>query len=81
MREKLDSTSSPGFLKPMPKVAPPWGFKGVAACLLRDSSSLAPIETPQEIRQPDMLTEPMVTMMYTTCLVQTRPVGLPTWTW
>ena len=40
------------------------------ACLLRDSPSLAPVEAPPEIRQPDMLMEPMVTMMYATCIVQ-----------
>ena len=54
----------------MPKVALPPGFKGVVACLLRDSPLPAPIEAPPEIREPDMLMEPTVAMMYATCIVQ-----------
>ena len=45
----------------MPKVTPPLGFKGVVACLLRESPSLAPIEATPKVRQPAMLVEPMVT--------------------
>ena len=73
---KSDVTSSPGSPEPVPKVALPQGFKGVAAYLLRDSSSLASIETPLEIRQPDMLTESMATMMYAICLVQDEASGI-----
>ena len=46
MQEKSDSTLSPGFPEPGPEITPPPGFKGVAACLLRDSPSLVPIEVP-----------------------------------
>ena len=60
----------------MPKVALPLGFKGVAACLLRDSPSPAPVEASPEIRQPDMLMEAMVTMMYATQLVQDKATGV-----
>ena len=47
MQEKSDWMSSPESPKPGLKVALPPGFKGVVACLLRDSPSLAPIEAPQ----------------------------------
>ena len=39
---------SPGSPKPRLEIAPPPGFRGVAACLLRDSPSPAPIEVPQK---------------------------------
>ena len=60
----------------MPKVIPTPGFKGVVVCLLRHSSSLAPIEVHPEIRQPDVLVEPTVTMMYATCIVQDKATGV-----
>ena len=44
--------------------------------MLRDLPSPAPIEAPPEIRQPDMSTEPMVTMMYATCIVQVEATGV-----
>ena len=65
----------------MPKVTLPLGFKGVVACLLRDSPSPPPIEAPAEIRQPDMLVAPTVTTMYAIGIVQDKATGLPTWTW
>ena len=46
VQEKSDLTSSPGSPEPGPKVALPPGFKGVVACLLRDSPLLSPIEAP-----------------------------------
>ena len=76
MQENLDSSSALGSLEPVPKVSLPPGFKGDAACLLRDSPSPAPIDTPPEVRQPDMLTKPTVTMMYATCIVQDEATGV-----
>ena len=64
------------FPKPVPKVALTPGFKAIAACLLRDSPLPAPIETSPEIRQPDMLMGPTVTMMYATHIVQDRATGV-----
>ena len=60
----------------MPKVAPPLGFKGVAACLLRESPLPALVEATPEIRQPHMLMEPTVMMMYTTRIVQVEATGV-----
>ena len=40
-QERLGSESSPGSPEPMPKVTPPLGFKGVVACLMRESPSPA----------------------------------------
>ena len=59
----------------MLKVALPPGFKGVVACLLRDSPLPALVEAPPEIKWPDMSTEPTVTMMYATCIVQNEANG------
>ena len=53
----------------------PPGFKGVAACLLRNSPSLAPIEA-LETRQLDTLMGPTVTMMYATHIVQYKATGI-----
>ena len=54
----------------MPKVMSPPGFKGVVACLLRESPSLAIVETIPKVRQLAMLKEPMVMTMYATHRVQ-----------
>ena len=76
MQEKYDLTSSPESPEPIPKVALPPGFKEVAACLLGDSPSLAPIEDPLEPRQPDTLTGPTVATVYTTQIVQDEATGV-----
>ena len=47
MQEKSDVMSSPDSPEPRKKVTPPPGFKGVVACLLRDSPFPAPIEAPR----------------------------------
>ena len=47
MQETSDLTSSPGSPKPRPKITLPPDFKGVVACLLQDSPSLAPIDPPR----------------------------------
>ena len=60
----------------MPKITLPLGFNRVTACLQRDSSLLAPIETPPKTRWPDILPEPMVTTMYATCLVWDEAIGV-----
>ena len=60
----------------MPEVAQPLGFKRVMACLQRDSSSLASIEAPPGRRQPEMVMEPTVAMMYATCIVQDEAAGV-----
>ena len=60
----------------MPKVMPPLGFKGVVACLLRESPSLAPIGATPEVMQPAMLVEPTVMTMYATCIVQDKVTGV-----
>ena len=60
----------------MPKVTPPLGFKGVVACLMRESPSPALIETTPKVRQPVMLVEPAVTMMYATHIVQDEVTGV-----
>ena len=76
VQEKSDSESWPVSPEPMPKVAPPMGFKGVVDCLLRESPLLALVEAPPEIRQPDMLMEPTVTTMYTTHIIQEKATGV-----
>ena len=58
------------------RITPPPGFKGVTACLQRDSSSLVPAKTPLGIRQPDMVMEPTVAMMYATCIIQDEATGV-----
>ena len=60
----------------MPKVMPPLGFKGVVACLLRESPSLAPVEATPKVRQPAMLVEPTVMTMYATGIVQDEVTGV-----
>ena len=75
-QEQLGSESSLGSPELVPKVAPPPGFKGVAACLLRESPLLALVEAPPEVRQPAMLMEPMVTMMYATHIVHDKATGV-----
>ena len=75
-QERLGSESSPGSPEPMPKVMPPPGFKGVVACLLRESSLLALIEATPKVRQPAMLVEPTVMTMYATCIVQDEATGV-----
>ena len=54
----------------------PPDFKGVAACLLRESPLLALIEATPEVRHPAMLVEPTVTMMYATHIVQDEVTGV-----
>ena len=74
--QKSDLTLLPGSSKPEPKIAPPPGFKGVAACLLRDLPFSTPVEAPWETRQPDTLEGPTVAMMYTTHIVQDETTGV-----
>ena len=75
MEEMSDLTSSWGSPKPRPEVAPPPGFKKVAACLMRDSPSLAPIEAPLETRLPDVMAGPVVATMYSTRIVWEEATG------
>ena len=59
-----------GVPRALPKVTLPLSFKGIAACLLMDLHSLAPIKAPPEPRQPDTLVGPTVTTVYATQIVQ-----------
>ena len=74
--QKSNLTSLPGSPKPKPKIVLPLGFTGVSACLMRNLPSSAPIEAPQEIRQPYALVGPTVAMMYTTHIVQDEATGV-----
>ena len=53
-----------------PGVTPPPGFRGVEACLLRDSPSLATMEAPPEIRSPNIMVGPTVATLSATWIVQ-----------
>ena len=53
-----------------PVVAPPPGFREVAACLMRDPPSPAPIEAPLETRPPNVMVGPAVATLFTTQIVQ-----------
>ena len=55
---------------PDPMVAPPPGFTEVAACVMRDPPSLAPIEVPLETRPPDVMVRSMVATLSATWIVQ-----------
>ena len=46
------------------------------ACLLRESTLLALVETTPEVRQLAMFVEPMMTMMYATFTVQDEVTGV-----
>ena len=65
-----------GSPKPRPELAPPPGFKEVAACLMRDSPSPAPIEALLETRPPNVMAGPTVTTMYATWIVQDEATGV-----
>ena len=65
-----DLMSSWGSPMANPGVAPPAGFRGVAACLLSDSPSLAPVESPLDTRLPDVIAGPTVTTLSATQIVQ-----------
>ena len=59
-----------------PGVAPPPGFMGVAACLLRDSTSPAPMEAPPETRPPDVMVGSLVATLSTTQIVLDEATGV-----
>ena len=61
---------------PNPVVAWPPGFREVDACLMRDSSSLAPIEAPLETRLPDVMVGPAVATLSATWIVQDEATGV-----
>ena len=74
--EEHDSLPSLQYPETIPKVALPPGFKGIAACLLKDSLSPAPIEALLEPRQPDTFMGPMVTTMCATQVIQDEATGV-----
>ena len=61
---------------PDPGIAPPPGFREVAACLTRDPPSLASTEAPAETRPPDVMAGPMVTTLSTTKIMQDEATGV-----
>ena len=74
--EESNLTSSWGSPEPRPELAPPPDFKGVVACLMRDSPSPAPMKVPSETRPPDV----MVGLAWQLCMplrsCKMMPLGL-----
>ena len=67
-----DSTSPPGSPKSMQEFALPLDFKEVTAYLQRDPSSVTAFEAPLEPTQPEVMIEPVVATMCTSCIVQDK---------
>ena len=65
-----------GSPKPGPEVAPPAGFKEVAACPDEGFTLSSPIEATPETRPPKVMVEPMVATMYVSLIVQDEATGV-----
>ena len=52
------------------------GFMGVVACLWRDPLPMAVIKAPMEPMQPEILEEPVIATMCTSCIVQDETMGV-----
>ena len=68
--------SPPKSPKLVQEIAPPPGFMGVVACLQRDPSPMATIETPMEPMQLEIMAESVVVTMCTSCIVQDETMGV-----
>ena len=62
--------------KSVQEIALPLGFKGVAACLWRDPSPMATNKAPMEPMQLEMIAEPGVALMCTSCIIQDETTGI-----
>ena len=65
-----------GSTMPNPGIAPPPGFREVAAYLIRDPPSQAPIEAPPETRPPNVMVGPAVAHLSATQIVQDEATGV-----
>ena len=72
---ELHPMSQPESPKLVQEIAPPPGFMGMVACLWRDPLHMATIEAPMEPMQPEILTEPAIATMCTSCIIQDETMG------
>ena len=73
---KPEPTSSTGPLETTWEVAPSLGFQEVMACLCRDPSLATANEAPPEPLQLEVVIEPTVATMCTSCTVQDETMGM-----
>ena len=66
----------PKSLKLVQEIALPPGFTRVEACLRRDPLPTATIEAHMEPMQPEILAEPTIPTMCTSCIIQDETMGV-----
>ena len=73
---ELHPMSPPESAKLVQEIAPLPGFTGVVACLQRDPSPKAAIKAPMGPMQPEILAEPALATMCTSCIIQDEITGV-----
>ena len=73
---ELDPMSPPKSPELVQEITLPPGFMGVVACLWRNPLPTATIEAPMELMQPEIMAEPAVATICTSCIIQDEITGV-----